>query len=90
MDITVEHAPSLERQAALGIDSWPIWTKEPSKFPWFYDEKETCYLLEGDVTVTPDGGEAVRFGAADLVSFPSGMSCVWEIHVAVRKHYRFG
>ena len=90
MEINVEHAPSRERLVTLGVDAWPTWTKEPSKFPWFYDEKETCYLLEGDVTVTPDGGEPVRFGAGDLVSFPSGMSCVWEIRVAVRKHFRFG
>jgi uncharacterized protein len=90
MKITVEHAPSRERLTALGVDSWPIWTKEPSIFPWSYDERETCYLLEGDVTVTPDGAEPVRFGAGDLVTFPNGMSCVWEIRVAVRKHYSFG
>jgi uncharacterized protein len=90
MLITVEHAPPPDRLRSLGVDSWPIWTKEPSTFPWSYDDKETCYLLEGDVTVTPDGGDPVRFGAGDLVTFPSGMSCVWEIRVAVRKHYSFG
>ncbi len=90
MNITVEHAPSPDRLQALGVHSWPIWTKEPSTFPWSYDDKETCYLLEGDVTVTPEGGQPVRFGAGDLVTFPHGMSCVWEIRLAVRKHYRFG
>ena len=89
-DIKIEKNASQNRCNELGVFNWPIWTKEPSKFPWFYDEKETCYLLEGDVTVTPDGGEPVRFGAGALVSFPSGMSCVWEIRVAVRKHFRFG
>lgn len=39
--------------------------------------------------VTPDGGESVKFGAGDLVSFPAGISCRWEVHRAVRKHYRF-
>ena len=43
-----------------GILKWPIWEKEESEFPWHYDETETCYLLEGDVTVTPDGGQPVR------------------------------
>jgi uncharacterized cupin superfamily protein len=47
-------------------------------------------LLEGDVTVTPDGGAPVRFGAGDLVTFAAGLSCSWDVHVAVRKHYRFG
>ena len=74
----------------LGIKSWPIWTCEPSSFPWTYKEKETCLILEGDVTVTPDSGEPVRFGVGDLVVFPSGMSCTWEVHKAVKKHYCFG
>ena len=47
-------------------------------------------ILEGDVTVTPDEGNPVRFGVGDLVVFPAGMSCTWSVHKAVRKHYRFG
>jgi uncharacterized cupin superfamily protein len=90
MDIVVEHEPSPQRLAALGVESWPIWTKEPSTFPWTYDDSETCYLLAGDVTVTPDEGKPVKFGAGDLVTFPAGMSCTWEIRAGVRKHYRFG
>lgn len=74
----------------LGVFDWPIWEKEASEFPWHYDEKETCYLLEGEVEVTPDGGETVRFGKGDLVTFPAGMDCRWNIIQAVRKHYRFG
>ena len=74
----------------LGIKSWPIWTCEESSFDWTYDDKETCYLIEGEVTVTPEGGEPVKFGSRDLVTFPAGMSCRWDVHKAVRKHYRFG
>ena len=61
-----------------------------STFPWTYDEQETCLLLEGDVSVTPEGGEPVRFGAGDLVVFAAGLSCTWEVHAPVRKHYCFG
>ncbi len=74
----------------LNIRDWPTWTCEPSTFPWTYDEQETCLLLEGQVTVTPDGGNPVQFAAGDLVVFPAGMSCVWQVHQSVRKHYRFG
>jgi uncharacterized cupin superfamily protein len=88
--IRVEHAPNETELTASGIKAWPIWEKEVSEFPWHYDEKETCYLLEGDVTVTPEGGEPVRFGKGDLVTFPAGMSCTWKVHKAVRKHYKFG
>ena len=89
MTIRIEQQPSAERLAALGINDWPIWKKEPSDFPWHYDAEEWCYLLAGDVTVTPDGGAPVRFGMGDLVIFPAGLSCRWTIHSAVRKHYQF-
>jgi len=31
----------------------------------------------------------VKFGAGDLVIFPAGMKCRWDVHQAVSKHYRF-
>ena len=88
--ISVDHGPKRAQLEALGVEQWPIWSCEISSFPWTYDEQETCLLLEGDVTVTPEGGEPVRFGAGDLVTFASGLSCHWDVHQPVRKHYRFG
>ena len=88
--IIVEHNPPQSRLEELGVASWPIWEKEVSEFPWYYDEQETCYLLEGDVVVTPEGGEPVEIRKGDLVIFPKGMRCTWNIRSAVRKHYRFG
>lgn len=87
--ITVEHNPSEERLKELGALNWPIWTKEASEFPWSYDSRETCYFLEGDVVVTPDGGEPVEMEKGDLVTFPVGMSCKWNIRKDVKKHYTF-
>jgi uncharacterized cupin superfamily protein len=72
----------------MQVAAWPIWTKEPSTFDWHYDKAERCYVLEGEVTVTgPDG--QVSFGSGDLVTFPAGLDCTWQITKAVRKHYRF-
>lgn len=82
--------PSEEKLQKLNVRSWPIWTKEVSEFPWEYDEMETCYILEGDVVVTPENGSPVSFGEGDLVIFPEGLKCRWKIIKAVRKHYRFG
>jgi uncharacterized protein len=90
MDIKVEHHPTQERLNGLGVFQWLIWTKEVSEFPWFYDEPECCYFLEGEIEVTPDGGKPVQAGKGDLVTFPKGMSCTWKISKDVRKHYRFG
>lgn len=88
--ITVVRSPDPQELNRLGVVDWPIWSCEPSSFPWSYGERETCLLLEGDVTVTPEVGEAVRFGAGDLVTFAAGLSCHWQVHQSVRKHYRLG
>ena len=79
-----------QRIDELQVLQWPIWSCEASIFPWEYDQREVCWLLEGDVTVTPENGEPVRFGAGDLVEFSPGLRCTWEVHQAVRKHYCFG
>lgn len=81
--------PTKEKLEGMNVFSWPIWEKEASRFDWYYDSQETCYLLNGKVTVTPKKGKGVTFAAGDLVVFPKGMSCVWEIHEPVRKHYNF-
>lgn len=88
--ISVTSQPSREQLEQLGVFSWSIWEKEVSEFPWTYDEAETCYFLTGDVIVTPDGGNPVKMGQGDLVTFPAGMSCTWKINQNVKKHYKFG
>lgn len=89
MEIKVSHEPERQELEEKGVFSWPIWTHEAATFPWSYDSTEICYFLEGDVVVTPEGGAPVSMGQGDLVTFPKGMSCTWEIRKAVRKHYIF-
>ena len=74
----------------LGVKSWPIWEKEASSFDWFYDEKETCYFLEGEVTVELADKTSVKIAKGDLVVFPKGLKCKWNIQRKVKKHYKFG
>jgi len=71
------------------VSSWPIWEKEVSRFDWHYDSTEECYLLEGEVVVETEDGERVEFGEGDFVTFPKGLSCVWDIKQPVKKHYNF-
>jgi uncharacterized cupin superfamily protein len=89
LQILIEHHPAQDRLDTMGVLQWPIWSKEISTFPWHYDQNEVCYLLEGDVTVTPENGVPVRFGQGDMVTFPAGLACHWEIHSPVKKHYDF-
>lgn len=83
------HKASDQELDDLGVKTWPVWECEPSTFDWEYSEKETCYIIEGKVTVTSEGQE-VTFGTGDMVVFPQGLKCVWKIEEAVRKHYKFG
>lgn len=69
--------------------AWPTWECQPSTFDWVYTEKETCLIIEGDVTVT-DGTDSVSFGPGDLVIFPEGLECNWNVRKAVKKYYNFG
>ena len=82
--------PSREELEEMGVFDWPVWEKGESRFPWTYGEKEVCYLLEGRVTVEPENGEPVTIEAGQLVTFPEGMNCTWDIHEGVRKHYQLG
>ncbi|KAL2920889.1 Ethanolamine utilization protein EutQ [Bienertia sinuspersici] len=90
LGVKIERNPTESKLSELGVRDWPKWGCAPSKFPWTYDAKETCYLLKGKVKVYPEGSnEAVEFGAGDLVVFPKGMSCTWDVSEAVDKHYKF-
>ncbi|CAF2125094.1 unnamed protein product [Brassica rapa] len=45
-------------------------------------------MAQGKVKVYPDGSdEAVEIEAGDLVVFPKGLSCTWDVSVTVDKHY---
>ena len=90
MKIKVEKNPPEQKLQEMGVPGWSVWTKEVSEFPWSYDESETCYFLEGDVIVTPEDGDPVVMGKGDLVTFPQGMSCTWEVRKDVKKYYVFG
>jgi uncharacterized cupin superfamily protein len=84
-------SPTVLRALADGDHGWIRWGCEKSKFPWTYSAKETCYLLQGKVKVYPEGHgeEFVEIAAGDLVVFPKGMKCTWDVAEAVDKHYNF-
>ncbi len=75
------------------IDStkdWGTWSKEPSEFPWYYDDKETCYILNGCATVRDNDGNEISFNAGDWVEFEQGLECTWIIRETVSKRYKLG
>lgn len=81
--------PSEAKLQDLQVSRWSPWECEPSTFDWTYDTDETAYVLEGRVTVTCPDGQQVEIGPGDLVRFPRGLSCTWQVHQKIRKVYRF-
>lgn len=88
MDIEIKK-PTPEDLEQLGVKSWPVWEKEISRFDWNYESIEECYLLEGKVIVETYDGRKFEFGKGDFVTFPEGLSCIWDIKEPVKKHYNF-
>lgn len=79
---------SPEEITKRGIYNWPVWEKEISVFDWFYDTKEECLFLEGNVVVnTPEGEFEIKKG--DFITFNKGLKCTWHVKVPVKKHYKF-
>ncbi|KMT05787.1 hypothetical protein BVRB_7g166260 [Beta vulgaris subsp. vulgaris] len=93
--IVVENNPSSSRLSELGIKSWPKWACSPGKYQLKFDAEETCYMVKGKVRAYPKKGSTiieddyVEFGAGDLVTIPKGLSCTWDVLLAVDKYYKF-
>jgi uncharacterized protein len=70
-----------------GGQSTGIWQCTAGPSYWVQEENEFIYLLSGSLTVTPDGGKPVTFGAGDSAMFPRGWRGTWDLHETVRKVY---
>ena len=82
--------PTKEKLQQLDIDKWSVWECDVKKFDWEYDDNEIFYVLEGKVKVVTTEGEKVEFEKGDLVTFPKGVKCTWDVKEKIRKHYNFG
>ncbi len=80
--------PTQQKLNELGVNNWSPWECEPSKFEWKYDSDETAYVYEGRVKVKTASGE-VEINKGDLVTFPKGLQCTWNVIEKIRKVYRF-
>ena len=80
--------PTKEKLDSLGIDKWSSWECEPSTFDWEYDSDETAYVFEGKVKVKT-AEEEVEINSGDLVTFPKGLKCTWNVIEKIKKVYTF-
>lgn len=87
LEIKVEK-PSQEELKSLGVDNWSPWECNPESFDWEYSCDETAYVLEGKVKIETPTGE-VEINQGDLVHFPKGLKCTWNVINKIRKVYTF-
>jgi len=88
--ISLEPAAGRDRLEALGVHDWPIYASGVDDFEHRFAQDETCYVIEGEVTVTPRGGASFVFRKGDLATFARGTVVRWDMRVPFRKHYRLG
>lgn len=89
MATITKEKPSPATLRDLKVENWSPWECEPSTFEWYYDAHETAYVLKGRVIVTCPDGQKVEIGPGDLVRFPKGLSCTWEVQEKISKVFRF-
>ena len=63
-----------------------VWHCTPGVF-MLSSPGETITLIEGDVTITPDGGEPVDVRAGEIAYIPEGTRAKWEVRETVRKGF---
>ena len=86
----IEKKQPSENEKKSMLDNWSPWDCEISTFDWEYSDKETCYIIEGEVDVKTESGKTVNIKAGDLVTFQKGLKCVWDVKKPIRKVYKFG
>jgi hypothetical protein len=64
-----------------------IWTATPGTYHATYSEYEFVHLIEGSITITPDGGIPTYMGPGDAFVVEAGFSGTWKITDSVVKHF---
>lgn len=63
-----------------------VWHCTPGVF-MLSSPGETITLIDGDVTITPEGGEPVTVRAGEIAYIPEGTRAKWEVRETVRKGF---
>lgn len=88
-EIIIEKNLSEDRLKEMGVANWDIWDCPVTEFRLDFDETEKAYILEGEIIVTPDGGEPVTIVPGDYAEFPTGLKSMWQVTKTLKKHYSY-
>jgi uncharacterized cupin superfamily protein len=89
--VKIEGAPTMKTWVQhTSIDGSVIsGTWEATLGTWHASYKfyEFVHLIEGQITITPDGGAAVTMKAGDGFVVEPGFKGTWKIDAPVKKHF---
>ena len=63
------------------------WEATPGTYHASYASWEFVHLLEGRITITPDGGSPNQVGPGDAFVVEKGFEGTWKIEERVLKHF---
>lgn len=63
------------------------WEATPGTYHATYTQYEFVHMMEGRLTITPDGGTSVVLGPGDAFVVEAGFKGLWKIDETVRKHF---
>jgi uncharacterized cupin superfamily protein len=80
------HARATEiARSADGASNTMIWDCTAGTFRWFFGVDETVHIIEGEVFVRNDAGQARLLRAGDVAFFPANTWMTWRVDNYVRK-----
>jgi uncharacterized cupin superfamily protein len=81
------HTTYITYESADGRTFCGVWESTEGAWRVVYDEWESCTVLDGRCTVTPDGGEPIHLGPGDTLVMEPGFSGLWTVTTAMRKTF---
>jgi uncharacterized cupin superfamily protein len=63
------------------------WEATPGSYHATYAAYEFVHIMEGEITITPDGGVPIHVGPGDAFVIEANFKGTWKIEKAVRKHF---
>ena len=67
------------------ISGW--WSATPGTYHATYAAPEFVHVIEGEITITPDGGQPVKIGPGDAFVVEADFKGTWVIEKEVFKHF---
>lgn len=62
-----------------------LWECTAGRFQWTFGWDEFVHVLEGEVTISQEGGATVTLKPGDVAHFPLGLKTEWLVPRYVRK-----